>query len=305
MKKLAFGLFALVLAYNTQAQDVTLSNSLGEFMGTWYMGDHPSRPAVLIIPGSGPVDRNGNAMGMNGNSLSILADSLQSKGITVLTTDKLTAASSKMNSSDSILYDDFVTLTKDWLQVMRDSGYSEITVLGHSQGALTALLVGNEESVSKVISLCGAGSRIIDVLKYQMSEQLPPNLVDGTIAGLDSLRSGFSPRSPNIYTASLFHEKNRPFLVNWDSHNPCDEIAKLGESVLIIQGENDFQVIESEYNRLIECNPKAAHTVIPGMGHMLKEAPKERLQALPYYNMPSLGLHPDLADTIVNFILAD
>src|SRR5690242_3273986 len=42
-------------------------------------GDDPV-PAILILPGSGPVDRNGNFPGAENNSLKLLAEGLAARG---------------------------------------------------------------------------------------------------------------------------------------------------------------------------------------------------------------------------------
>lgn len=279
-----------------------------QFMnGTFYAEWHEveSDHLIVIIPGSGPIDRNGNAGGKGGNSLKYLADSLNLLGISTLNTDKYASAHSRIDTSLQIGYDDFIGLANEWLKKARASGYEDITLLGHSQGSLTALLLGDSTGVDRVISLCGAGRKINEVLVDQLTQQFPPSQMPPIQAAFDSIGMGLQPKSPNVFLNSMFAPQNVQFLISWAAHDPCEAIAKLNCPVAIIQGETDIQVTLKEANRLQDCQLEAEYLFIKGMGHMLKTAPGMRITALNYYDRPDLPLHPELAKTIVNFITSN
>src|SRR5690554_7400138 len=56
-------------------------------------------PVVIIIPGSGPTDRNGNSMMVQANSYRMLAEELAEHGIASLRYDKLMVGKSKDRKS--------------------------------------------------------------------------------------------------------------------------------------------------------------------------------------------------------------
>lgn len=294
-------LLALVLASTLcHSQIVEISNANGTFHGEWRIAN--AKSVVIVIPGSGAIDRDGNSGSMQGNDLAYLADSLHKHGFSVLTTDKMNAAASSVSETADVRFEDFISLASDWVNVAVDSGYSNITVIGHSQGALTALELAKNVNVKRVISLCGAGRPINEVLKDQYAQQIPEPYISKIGAALDSLHDGYFPESPHFAVNSLFAPGNREFLASWMSFDPCESIAAAKKPVLIIGGSTDIQVLQEEGDRLAECNPDAEYVIIEGMGHMLRKAPGARMLALSYYGRPDLPLHSELTTTIVDFL---
>lgn len=76
-------------------QDVSASARID---GTLYRPIKPSEKLAIIIPGSGPTDRNGNQPNLVNNSLKFLAQELASEGINVYTFDKAFLKQILMNS---------------------------------------------------------------------------------------------------------------------------------------------------------------------------------------------------------------
>ncbi|NVK04909.1 MAG: alpha/beta fold hydrolase [Flavobacteriia bacterium] len=292
---------ALLLSFPAFSQDVMVRTPYGNYRAAWHKveGGH----VAIIIPGSGMVDRNGNSGNVTGNSLLYLADSLNLHGISTLNTDKLNATPEQFTSDSILTFDAFVDLASRWVDVAVDSGYNHITIIGHSQGALTALLLGNRPEVDKVISLCGAGNRIHDILYTQLTAQIPEQYHEGIASNFDSIRLGYAPKPAHFIMRSMVSEPNVSFIRSWDSYDPCEAIAALNGPVLIISGETDIQVAQSEAERLNECDPSAELVTIEGMGHMLKRAPSSRALATSYYGRADLPLHPELAGVIAQFIL--
>lgn len=273
----------------------------GEFGAYFQKGTNGH--ALLIIPGSGPIDRDGNTSFLKGNSLKYLGDSLQSKGYTVLRTDKLSAGNFPSSLMPTVTYEWYVQLANEWLNVLVDSGYSKVSILGHSQGALTAFILGNRRpEITSVVSICGAGQSIDNILKLQLAAQFPPEQMQAIEEAIDEIARGGSPESPNPMLESMFTPAMFPFLKSWMDYDPCELISTLECPVLLISGQNDIQVSSSESARLARCNPNAISIEIQGMGHMLKLAPKSRLLANNYYGHPEIPVVADLPIQIDNFL---
>jgi predicted alpha/beta hydrolase len=76
-------------------------------------------PVVLLIAGSGPTDMNGNSMqlGIQPNTLKLIAEGLAKKGIATVRFDKRGIASSVAAAKDefSLRFDDYVNDVRLWI----------------------------------------------------------------------------------------------------------------------------------------------------------------------------------------------
>lgn len=291
-----------LLSLNALSQEVAITNEMGTFHAEF--SKVSSTSIVIMIPGSGGIDRDGNAGSLKGNDLLYVSDSLNAHGFSTLRTDKMNSMPSEITADFStVRYSHFVDLASTWVDVAVDSGYSQIYVLGHSQGSLTALILGRDhEAVDGVISLCGAGEQIHKVITFQLSQQFPAEMMPPIEAAFDSLAEGYSPQSPNPMVQGFFAPEQQEFLRSWISIDPCEVIAAVQKPVLILGGSTDIQVSTDQGDKLSECNSNAELVLIEGMGHMLRQAPGVRILALPYYGRADLGLHSDLTPALVNFL---
>jgi pimeloyl-ACP methyl ester carboxylesterase len=105
---------------------------------------------------------------------------------------------------------------------------------------------------------------------------------------------------PQIY--AIARPSIQLFLMSWCRFDPQKEIKKLKIPVLIVQGTTDVQVNVSNAEKLKKGASKATLTIIPGMNHILKEAPEDRQQNLATYNKPDLPLKPEFVTSVVDFI---
>lgn len=301
MNKLFISLCYILLAFNSQAQVSEITTPRGTFHAEWNIVDKQN--LVILIPGSGQVDRNGNAGGMRGNDLLYLSDSLSAKGISTLRTDKITSAESEVSNYDNLLYDEFVSLVNNWVDVAVDSGFQNVYVLGHSQGALSALLIGSQrDDIAGVISLCGAGRPIIQILKEQLAQQFAQDKMESISAAFDSVALGYNPKCPNAFLTSLFNEKAYPFLRSWNKYDPATVADSVTLPVLILNGETDIQVSILDGEILSAHAPNNTFHIIRGMGHMLREAPNQRMLALSFYGRADLPIVSELPARIAEFI---
>jgi len=81
----------ILLTSSALADEVTLQTPTGALYGTLLTPSSTTpAPVVLIIAGSGAIDRDGNATGLPGpnNSLRMLAEGLEARGIASLRYDK-------------------------------------------------------------------------------------------------------------------------------------------------------------------------------------------------------------------------
>ena len=92
-------------------------------------------PIVLLIPGSGPTDRNSNNnMGITTNAFVYLAEALYKNGIASLRVDKRTSGKSINTFKSSILkitFNDFISDASLWIDTLKkDPRFSKLIVAG-------------------------------------------------------------------------------------------------------------------------------------------------------------------------------
>lgn len=278
---------------------------LGELKGTLSIPTSKSKTAVLLIAGSGPTDRNGNSiMGFVNNSLKMLAHGLTKEGFSVLRYDKRGIAESK-NAIDNpvdLRFDQFVEDAKSWLEFLRNEGYKNLVVAGHSQGSLVGMLAAqNNKNVKGFISIAGLSEDAGEAIIRQLSAQ-STHLAEDARVNIDSMKAGHTVNKYNPYLISLFGPAIQPFLKSYIVYTPTDEIKKLSTPILVINGSTDLQVGVDQAQKLKEAYPDAEVMIIEGMNHILKDAPLDRTANLATYNSPDLPLSEGLMSGIVKFI---
>lgn len=288
---------------------VLLKTLTGTLAGTLAIPGNASGkiPVVLIIAGSGPTDRNGNSAqgNLNTNAYKMIAESLGKNGIASLRYDKrLVGQSMGTQKEETLRFDDYVDDAIGFINLLKaDKRFSKVVVLGHSEGSLVGILAcgSNEENVDAFISAAGAGEPGEKVLLEQMKSQ-PSYMADGLNNVLDSLRRGRLQKKVDPQLYAIARPSIQMFLMSWCRFDPQKEIKKLKEPILIVQGTTDIQVNVANAEKLKKGASKATLAVIPGMNHILKEAPEDRQQNIATYNKPDLPLKPEFVTNVVNFI---
>lgn len=269
-------------------------------------GDGPF-PVMIIIPGSGPTDRNGNSPALPGrnDSLKLLAEGLAAHGIASVRYDKPGAGKNQQLAvaEEDMHFEQFVDDARLWIEFLNeDDGYTNVGIIGHSQGSLTGMLAAQEGDVDAFISIAGAGNSIDKVLHDQLSEELTGALLNESEHILEQLKQGNQVEDVSQELYSVFRPSVQPFTSSWMQYDPAEEISKLDIPTLIISGDNDLQVPVAEAELLEAAQPEAAFLLIEGMNHILKEAPEDSEGNLQTYSDPDLPLAEGLMDGIIDFL---
>ena len=310
--------FAFIFAYtssysntNTDSTfieiETTLKTSTGEIYGSLTTpNDTIQSPLVLIIAGSGPTDRNGNSLaGLNANTYKMLAEALAMNGISTLRYDKRGIGESKaaMTSEKDLRFETYSKDVVDWISMLKeDERFSEIILLGHSEGSLLGMIAAEQNSVSAFISIAGVGKSADKIIKEQLEGNLPPALMDESNRILDSLKIGKTVENFDPSLISIYRPSVQPYMISWFKYDPTKEISKLHIPILLIQGTSDIQVSVSEVNLLAAAKPEAKLLIIEKMNHILKESEADVINNMATYKNPELPLINGLIDEIVIFI---
>jgi uncharacterized protein len=283
---------------------ISLQTETGEIFGTLMTPEKFDKiPVALIIAGSGPTDRDGNNPTMKNNSLKMLASELSKNGIATLRYDKRAIAESRAagKSEVDLRFDNYVDDAKEWIKLLkRDKRFSEVIVIGHSEGSLIGIFVAT--ATDKFVSIAGAGQSADKIIKGQLSKQ-PQMVQDMAFPIIDSLKNGSLVDSVPPILVSLFRHSVQPYLISWFKYDPQDEIKKLAIPILIIQGTNDIQISVEDAKQLKDANPKAQLVFIENMNHIFKHVEGDRQANIKTYSDPALPLADGLVKNIADFIL--
>ena len=297
--------FEIIPAQNTtfNSEDLSIQSYIN---GTLLIPSNKKKiPLAIIIQGSGATDRDGNQKNLKNNSLKYLAEGLYHKNIATFRYDKGFFKQVLDGTFDEreVDFNDFI---KDAINVVdffkEDQRFSELIIIGHSQGSLVGMIAAQENSVSKFISLAGAGQEIDDVVIDQLKNQSPA-LVENARKSFDDLRVNGLAQNYSPFLAAIFRPSLQPFMISWMNYNPQIEIAKLTIPVLIINGNNDLQVQVSEAEKLKNAKPDAKLVIIPNMNHLFKEIKDGLIENQKSYNDEGLPIMKKLIKTIKLFIL--
>lgn len=287
---------------------ISLATANGEIQGSLLQPEGSAKvPVVLIIAGSGPTNRNGNSAGSSGNnnSLKMLAEGLANQGYASVRFDKRgvgdSAAVAKTESA--IRFETYVDDAAAWLKMLKaDTRFSDVVVLGHSEGSLIAMLAAQQVPVSALVSVAGAGSNLADVLRQQLYGKLPPDLVKPNEEILQALQAGKTTASVPPALQFLYRESVQPYLISQFRYTPLQEIRKLTMPVLILQGDTDIQVDRSQAEALKAAKPDAELHVISDMNHVLKIVPVDAKKQMASYFDPTLPVSPELIRHLSAFL---
>jgi len=292
--------------YSPVETEITLNSDGATIYGSLKMPDSTKQyPIVLIIAGSGPTDRDGNSTaGLNTNCYKMLSDTLAMHGIASLRYDKRGIAKSysfSINESN-LTFDNYVTDAKNWIQQLKgDSRFTQILILGHSEGALIGSIVANQLSVDGFISVAGTAQRADSLILEQLSSQ-PDYIINESRTIIDSLNKGVLVSNVSQTLYSLFRPSVQPYLISWFKYNPKIEMSKVKTAILILHGSNDIQVKSTEAMQLGTSNPSAKTVIIDNMNHVLKNSSNNYQENIATYSNPNLPLSIRFCFELDNFI---
>lgn len=307
---LAFAPIAQLSAQEAPAgAEITAPGPQGNLAGTLI---DPGRetPLVLIVPGSGPTDRDGNSpMGIAGGPYRLLAHALAGRGVATLRIDKRGMFGSKAaGDATRVTIADYAADMRSWIDTARKrTGRTCVWLLGHSEGGLVVLAAAQQpEGVCGVVLVAAAGRPLGAIMREQFRAN-PANapllpqllgLVDTMEAGKRADVSAMPQPLPMIFSDGV-----QDFLIDEFRYDPPRLAAALKVPLLVTQGDRDIQIGTSDARALAAAKPGAKLAVVPGMTHVLRIAASEdRMASIATYGEAKLPVAPALVDAIAGFV---
>jgi pimeloyl-ACP methyl ester carboxylesterase len=289
------------LAQGWTERAVMLGSDVAALHGTLALPDGTAPvPGVLIIPGSGPVDRDGNLPGMVNNSLKQLAHGLAACGVASVRIDKRGIGASRTAGlhEEDLRFGTYIGDAIAWLGLLHaEPRISQTFLLGHSEGALVATLAAQRMTVAGLIIIAGAGEPAGKIIERQLADAgVFGTLQEASRRILTALESGETVYDVPAELSAIFRPSVQPYLSSWLQLDPAAELARLQLPVMIVQ-------VTAENARLLSiAYPGAQLVLIEGMNHVLKEVPIQRAANLASYADPGLPLSPELIRQVTSFL---
>lgn len=216
----------------------------GPLAGTVLGPSDTNAPVVLIVPGSGPTDRDGNnPLGVRASSYRLIAEGLAARGIRSVRVDKrgMFGSDRAIPDANAVTIEDYAADIHAWVATIRETmGAPCVWVLGHSEGGLSALVAAQKAGgICGLLLMSATGRRLGDVLR----EQIGANPANASVSEqaeiiIAQLEAGQRVEAGELNPAllPLFRPEVQRFLISSFAHDPAKLIATYAGPVLILQG---------------------------------------------------------------------
>lgn len=295
-----------------EAMTTTHAGLQGDLAGTLEGTLAQGTPAVLIVPGSGPTDRDGNSpLGVAAQTYKLLAEGLAQRGIASVRIDKrgMFGSAAAVPDPNDVTVDDYVADIESWADtISRESGGQCVWLLGHSEGGLMAMAAAASDPsrYCGLLLVASVGVNAAEVIRTQLAanpanapilpqvDTIIAKLKAGESVPLDQMHPGLIP---------LFGPEVQGFVGSMFRQEPTELIAAHDLPVLILNGRADLQTPASDAQALASARPDARLVLLDGVNHVLKQVPDDsRAANIAAYSDPDLPLAPVVVDAIAQFV---
>lgn len=300
---------AAALLLSPVSTPVELPSRPAPLHGTLLSPEGQTHAAAVILPGSGPTDRDGNSpqFGIQAATYRLLAEGLAERGVASVRIDKrgIGASAAAGGAEADLRFTANIDDARAWVaEAAAKTGRPCAWLIGHSEGALVALAVAanGDDNVCGLVLLSGAGRPAGVVLREQLTA-LPEPLKAEALTIVDELEAGRTVANPPTALAALFRPSVQPYLISWLALDPAKLAAAYDGPIFIGQGATDIQVTVADAEALKAAQPQAELVIWGGVNHVLKLAPAERAANVATYMDPALPLAPGVVEAVADFML--
>lgn len=269
--------------------------------GTLSVGEHPRWSAcVIMVAGSGPIDRDENTKRFRLNVFAELAEHFKKSGLDSFRYDKRGVGESEGDFWTAGLLDNSsdAKAAVEYVRAHPAVGQDKIFLLGHSEGAYLATKVAAETpGLAGVILLAGGARNCEEELRWQAEQ------VGRTMKGLQAFivklfrvdvakaqakqLARVKESTEDSLRVQLVSKINAKWLREFMEYDPSVDLPRINAPVLAITGAKDIQVDPGNLEKMkgLVKTPFEPH-VLPDLTHLLRKDPgppglstyKEQLQ---------------------------
>ncbi|MFC0273421.1 alpha/beta hydrolase [Metabacillus herbersteinensis] len=255
-------------------------------------GPEKKHPAVLIIPGTGKSDRDGNLRKFKMNLYKDLADSISKLGFVTLRYDKRGTHKSKGKYVETGFWDlvDDAQQAVHYLKTHPEVDSEKVIILGHSEGCIIAPAVSTRLPVAGLVLIAGVGEPFKTAIPRQFQQVLKEiNDMKGSKGKLlrfmiklqnpekrneKFIKKVLSSTTPSIKLFGLIPVNAKWYREHF-AYDVMQELSNVKCPTIAITGSKDIQVIPEHAQKLAEAvQGQAEWHIVPNMNHVLRKYPK-------------------------------
>ena len=272
-------------------------------------------PAVVLVSGSGPIERDGVVAGIP--LFAQLAGDLAGRGFVVLRYDKRGVGQSggRLETVTLREYADDLVAAVKWLEKRKDVDKRRIGVAGHSEGGAVAMLAATrEKKISALTLMSSMGTRGVDLILEQQQYSLDllktPEAERASKVELQKkiLDAAMTGKGLEELPADIRARVDTPWYRSLLLFDPAEVMPEVKQPILVIHGELDKQVPPRHAKLLIELAnarkkaPAAALMLLPGLNHLL--VPAKTGDVGEYASLQAQRISPEIARSIADWLAA-
>ncbi len=242
-------------------------------------------PALVLIGGSGPIDRDGFVAGIP--VLGQMAHAFVDAGFLVIRYDKRGVGQSGGRTETATLadYAEDVRAILQWLDDQKDVDDHRIGLVGHSEGAWIAMTVASRDDRVAAVALVAGGSTTGAELVLEQQRHVLERLKtpDADAAAKIALQKRINEavitgKGWDDIPAEVRQAAETPWFQNFLAFDPARVMRDVRQPVLIVQGALDMQVPTHHAEKLAELARARKRQVtvdmaiVPGVNHLLVPA---------------------------------
>ena len=317
-------------------REVSFSAGGDTIFGTLLLPANATKvPAVVLLSGSGPTDRDGNSQLLPGrvDSHLRLARILGDQGVASLRFDKLGTGKTGLASyashpgdADFNVYINEAKAALNYLKNRPEVDSSRIMILGHSEGGMIALVVAADRnnSVKAAVLINGLSRPYLETIRDQVEDgvsaavrlgQMSATNGDQLLRLTDSindslLQNGTLPSNFQIpqLLQQIYNPASVKFLATVARYDPRQLASSLPKTfpVLVTCGEKDIQVPCSDVQNVLNGFKQAGNdhvtaVTLKNANHVMQVVEGEGKGMADYTN-PALPFSDQMKQALIDFV---
>lgn len=270
-------------------------------------------PAVVLVPGAGPIERDALVAGIP--LFAQLAGQLTDREFVVLRYDKRGTGQSGGRTERVTLQDyaDDVVAAVKWLAKQKDVDPERIFVVGHSEGASVGMLAAaTEKKIEGLVLMSGMGipgrELILEQQQHVLSASKVPDAERTQKVELQKqiLEAAITQQGWESLPADVRGLVDTPWYRSLLTFDPAKAMDRVKQPILILQGDRDVQVKPYHADRLAElgrARKKSGTTEVkhfPTLNHLL--VPAETGEVAEYPTLQTKTISSGVADAIAAWV---
>lgn len=269
-------------------------------------------PAVILLAGAAASDRDGAVAGVP--ILGQLAGALADAGFVAVRYDKRGYGQSGGRSESATMndYADDAVAVFRWLANRRDIDRDRIEIIGHNEGAWTALLAATRErDIAGVVTLAAPATtgteRVVEQQRHALDGmQIAPADRVARIELQERINAAvLTGKGWEGIPADMRKQADTPWFQSFLAFEPARVMRDIRQPLLIVHGELDAEVPASHLDKLAELAKSSrsravAVVSVRDVNHLL--IPAVRGEVDEYATLKDRALSKDVTTAITNWL---